>query len=192
MSCRRLFTLQTCSYRLTSARSRGKRITYDAPLESLFPAEDEDDLLLLSSHAKSGPRVLFPSPPTPSSSTSSLPSSQNVSPPSSSVNAQLLMQTPRRAPPPATYTTPAERITAALTSARQGSKEGGEKREKAPFIPPTPASLPQKSKAERNLERERLNGAMRGLQASGQANAMAHRGESSEMRGRRYAPYPPR
>merc|ERR1711939_1078956 len=44
-------------------------------------------------------------------------------------------------------------------------------REPAPQIPPTPASLPQKvkTKEQRSMERERFNGAMRGIQATSQA-----------------------
>lgn len=94
------------------------------------------------------------------------------------------MQTPRRkAAPPPEFSTPAERISAALSKRSNG--EGGEKKDSydpASFIPPTPASLPQKSKAEREADRQRLQSQMRAAQS-------VHRGEGSH---RRYAPYPPR
>ena len=171
-------------------RSRGKRITYNAPIDSLFPAEDHEDGII-SANLKSGPRVLFPCPPTPATSAKPLQPPANVSPPSSVPNTTLLLQTPRRKPAPAPeFSTPAERIAAALSGDRKGEKR--KEYDPASYIPPTPASQPQKSKAEREIERERLQSAMRGLQASHAASAAAHRGESSEARHRRYAPYPPR
>ena len=206
------------------AISRGKRITYNASLDAMYPTSDNDDPedaeLQSRLKAQSGPRVLFPSPPTPVASTSMLPPHQ-VSPPSNRTASNptaLVMQTPvrKKAPAAAGFSTPADRITAALQSGAAerervgaGAKKddgGFGRREKerepaAPFVPPTPASLPQKSKAERDsIERERLASAMRGIQAahsraaqatSQQAHAHALPAGSAARRSR-YAPYPPR
>jgi hypothetical protein len=189
MSCEYRTLAKACRTLTFLACSRGKRITYNASIDSMFPAEYDNDGVTAANY-KSGPRVLFPYPPTPSASEKPLQPPTNVSPPTTVPNATLLMQTPRRkAAPPAEFSTPAERIAAALSGDRKGAKK---EYDPASYIPPTPASLPQKSKAEREIERERLQGAMRGLQASHAASSAAHRGESSEARVRRYAPYPPR
>lgn len=172
---------------------RGKRITYDAPLESLFPVSDDDADCAHLANMKSGPRVLFPAPPTPVSKKSEQSPAKASSPSAFTVNQPRmeLLQTPRRGP---TTTNPAFQPVAAglshqpMMDGNKGeSKPGGRADERA--IPPTPASLPQKSKAQRQLERERLHGAMRGLHhGPGISHQMAGAGGGPK----RYAPYPPR
>ena len=184
----------------------------------MYPASDNDDPEDAELHsrlkAQSGPRILFPSPPTPVASTSMLPPHQ-VSPPSNrnaSNPIALVMQTPVRKKASAAaveFSTPADRITAALQSGAAERAGAGAKKDDgdigrqergpaAPFIPPTPASLPQKSKAERDsIERERLASAMRGIQAAhsraAHATSQAHAlPTDSAARRSRYAPYPPR
>jgi hypothetical protein len=159
--------------------SRGKRITYDAPLESIFPAEDSDEEALPG--MLSGPRVLFPAPATPSPAPSL--KLQNVSPPvntqSASVRNIELMQTPRRQT--------ASASAASSKAGPQGEVAGKGRQREEPeqrrVIPPTPASLPQKSREQVQLERERFQSAMRGLQ---------HGTAASSRNARRAAPYPPR
>ncbi|KAL7009710.1 hypothetical protein EMMF5_000618 [Cystobasidiomycetes sp. EMM_F5] len=145
---------------------RGKRITYEADISSLHPDLDSDEEELNRKlGVKSGPRVLFPAPPTPVASTSKR-TTANVSPPcatSAAANAHL-MQTPRRpgkkgvvsfvesspvdtrfpAATPAT-TSRARSSAVELDVSRAGSQKRKVEQDDglSRGIPPTPASLPQ-------------------------------------------------
>jgi hypothetical protein len=183
--------------------SRGKRVTYDAPLDSLFQDDEDEES---SIRMRSGPRVLFPSPPTPApappTAVQSTPRKQAYLSPEARTPISLhLMQTPRRQPHVVADSSNASDVTLVASSdARGNSKPEGDRKQApiAPFIPPTPASLPQKSQKsdeQRRLERERLQNAMSGIHAAHQAVHNAHRGEgagAAQQRQRRYAPYPPR
>lgn len=191
--------------------SRGKRITYDAPLDSLFQDDEDDEALNL--HMKSGPRVLFPSPPTPApaaSTSHTTPRKQaNLSPEARPPISLHLMQTPRRqsalvasgsGSSDMTLVDSTPRVSLANKDKADGATGERKRPSKgepiAPFIPPTPASLPQKSQKteeQRQLERERLANAMSGIQAAHSAIHNAHRGGAGGQQGqRRYAAYPPR
>lgn len=164
---------------------------------------------------KSGPRVLFPSPPTPapaSSSSSTIHATPrkpiNLSPEARPTVSLHLMRTPRRQPHTVSGSGGTSDATLVAKSTprverHKANRDDGKDLEKhapiAPFIPPTPASLPQKSQKseeQRRLEKERLQNAMSGIQAAHQAVHNAHRGADSasahQQRQRRYAPYPPR
>lgn len=205
-------SVRAYAYRLRS--SRGKRITYDAPLEDLFPASDESDSEEGGGRRKktypSGPRILFPPKPAPASPPITGTASGNVSPDASGhsiISKMELMQTPRRRPLQLTedgdeleLQTPQQ-----VGRRKDGAQADGlemtfsaKPRERdaqpipPPHIPPTPASLPQKvkTKEQRSIERERLNGAMRGIQAT--AHAIHQAATGSDRSARRYGPYPPR
>lgn len=155
--------------------SRGKRITYDAPITSVFPPADSDDEELERTlGAKSGPRVLFPAhPPTPPSFSSR---EVQVTPPTT-MSISHMMQTPARSgkPKPSAFVTPALPRVVGTGDADKASKPA-DKAPRRDIIPPTPASLPQTKPdpanrphlddARSQLERERLNDAIQSLQNS--------------------------
>ena len=122
--------------------SRGKRITYDAPITSVFPPADSDDEELERTlGAKSGPRVLFPAhPPTPPSSSSH---EVQVTPPAT-MSISHMMQTPARSgkAKPSAFVTPALPRVVGTGDADKASKPA-DKAPRRDIIPPTPASLPQ-------------------------------------------------
>lgn len=179
---------------------RGKRITYDAPLDSLLQDDEDDEALNMC--IKSGPRVLFPSPPTPAPAPPSkmepLPAKQIVHSPESRPSVSLhLMQTPRRQTHMLVDSNASDATFVGSGSSRVSKGEADKHKDEAPttsFIPPTPASLPQKSQKseeQRRLERERLQNAMSGIQAAHQA--VNHAGSAAAQRKqKRYVPYPPR
>lgn len=106
------------------------------------------------------------------------------------------MQTPRRQPVPVSSESGSSEATLVGTSSRGEYVKGqdgkkGPSEPIAPFIPPTPASLPQKSQKseeQRQLERERLANAMKGIQAAHHAVNNA----GARPRQNRYTPYAPR